>query len=115
MVSIKHCHYSDIKAVDVDMEGAKDVKLRMAVGVEDGAPNFIMRIFEVAPGGHTPHHTHDFEHENYVMDGEGILVKDDGSEEPLRPGDIAFVPPNVKHQYRNAGDKVLRFICLVPK
>ena len=115
MVNIKHCHYSEIEAVDVDMEGAKNVKMRMAVGADDGAPNFIMRIFEVGPGGHTPHHTHEFEHENYVMDGEGILVKDDGTEEPLRPGDIAFVAPNVKHQYRNAGDKVFRFICSVPK
>jgi quercetin dioxygenase-like cupin family protein len=115
MVDIKHCHYTKVAAKEVDMEGAKDVRMRMAIGVDDGAPNFIMRIFEVGPGGHTPFHTHAFEHENYIMDGEGSIVYPDGKEDPLVPGDIAFVPPNVKHQYKNAGKGVFRFICLVPK
>ena len=115
MAEIFRRHYSEIEATDVDMEGAKDVKMRMAIGVDDGAPNFVMRIFELAPGGYTPFHTHDFEHENYVMDGKGHLVFPDGSEKELRPGDIAFVAPNVKHCYRNAGDDVFRFICLVPR
>lgn len=115
MVDIKHCHYSELEVKDVDMEGADKVKMRMAVGPDDGAPNFYMRIFELEPGGHTPFHTHEFEHENYIMDGKGEMVHPDGSKETLRPGDIAFIPPNIKHQYRNAGDDVFRFICLVPK
>lgn len=112
---IKHYPYTKVEAKDVDMEGAKKVRMRMVIGPDAGAPHFYMRIFEVGEGGQTPYHTHDFEHENYIMDGEGELVFPDGSTEPLRPGDIVFVPPNIKHQYRNAGNKTFRFICLVPK
>jgi quercetin dioxygenase-like cupin family protein len=115
MAEIRHYHYTKIEATDVDMEGAEKVKLRMVIGPDAGAPNFYMRIFEIAPGGNTPYHSHEFEHENYVMDGKGEVRYPDGHTEPVGPGDIVFVPPNVKHQYRNAGDDTFRFICLVPK
>jgi quercetin dioxygenase-like cupin family protein len=108
-------HYSEVTATDVEMEGVEKVKLRMVIGKDEGAPNFIMRIFEVEPGGHTPFHAHEWEHENFVMDGEGLLVMPDGSKRRLKPGDVAFVPPNVKHQYRNESDELFRFICLVPR
>ena len=63
-------HAKDVKAEDVG-EGAKGVKIRWLIGEQDGAPNFAMRHFEVAPGGHTPHHSHDWEHEVFVLSGRG--------------------------------------------
>jgi len=112
--TIKHYQYTEVPAKDVMMEGAFKVKMRLAVGKEHGAPNFYMRIFEVEPGGYTPYHKHDFEHENYIMAGKGELVKENGKE-PLRPGDVVFMPGNVMHQYRNAGKGIFRFICLIPR
>ena len=51
------------------MEGAAGCRVRWLIGEGDNAPNFAMRKFEVAPGGHTPRHFHDYEHEVYVLAG----------------------------------------------
>ena len=98
---------------EVDMPGATLVKMRMLVGPEDGAPNFHMRHFEVAPGGHTPHHQHDYEHEILVLRGRGVAVSEQG-ERPIGPGDVIYVAPNEVHQFRNTADEPLEFICLIP-
>jgi quercetin dioxygenase-like cupin family protein len=78
-----------------------------------GAPTFAMRHFTVQPGGHTPLHKHDWEHEVYVLEGEGFVRHQD-QEYPIRPGDAIFVPPNQLHQFRSAGSSHLRFLCMVP-
>jgi quercetin dioxygenase-like cupin family protein len=101
------------KQQDVTMEGAVGAKMRMLIGPDDGAGTFHMRQFEVAPGGHTPHHAHDYEHEILVLGGRGI-AKSDRGDRPLREGDVIFVPANEKHQFLNTGDQPLSFICLIP-
>jgi quercetin dioxygenase-like cupin family protein len=97
----------------VQMDGATGVKMRMLVGPQDGANVFHMRHFEVAPGGNTPHHQHDYEHEVLILKGEG-LVKGEQGDRPCRPGDVVWMPPNEKHQFRNTGDMPFEFICLIP-
>ncbi len=106
--------YQDVPSQPVLMEGADGVSVRVVVGESQGAPNFVMRVFDVAPGGNTPYHTHDFEHEVFVLAGEGCLVEE-GREEALRSGDVVFVAPGVLHQFRAAAASGLRFICVVPK
>ena len=54
---------SDVAASPVQMEGAKNVSVRVVFGPADKAPTFAMRVFELDAGGHTPFHTHAFEHE----------------------------------------------------
>jgi quercetin dioxygenase-like cupin family protein len=98
---------------DVHMEGATGVTMRMLVGPEDGAANFHMRHFEVAAGGHTPHHQHDYEHEILVLGGQGIARSEQG-DRPIAPGDVLYVPPNELHQFVNTGPAPLAFICLIP-
>ncbi len=63
--------YTDVEAEDVKMEEASGVKKRVLISEADGAPNFIMRRFTIEPGGHTPYHTHPWEHELYVLSGTG--------------------------------------------
>jgi quercetin dioxygenase-like cupin family protein len=41
----------------------------VVIGKQDGAQNFSMRVFEIAPGGHTPKHAHPWEHEMFIMRG----------------------------------------------
>lgn len=101
------------KQGDVQMEGASAVKMRMLIGADDGAGNFHMRQFEVAPGGHTPHHAHDYEHEILVLSGAGV-AKSVSGDRPIKTGDVVFVPPNEKHQFVNDGNEPLSFICLIP-
>ncbi|MGH8630473.1 MAG: cupin domain-containing protein, partial [Burkholderiales bacterium] len=79
-----------------------------------GAKNFAMRIFEVAPGAATPLHDHWYEQEMYLLDGEGVMVGE-GSEQPLRPGHVMWVPPHERHQIKNTGARPLTFICCVPQ
>ncbi len=103
-----------IEGKPVDMEGARGVRMRIIVGEEHGAPNFVMRVFDVEPGGHTPLHAHPFEHGVLVLSGRGELVEE-GRREPLAPGDAVFVPGGTVHQFRAAQDSPLRFLCVVPK
>ena len=101
------------EANDVEMEGAVGVRMRMLIGPDDGATNFHMRHFEVAPGGHSPHHTHAYEHEVVILQGEA-MVKSETGDRPAKVGDVVFVPANEKHQFRNTGTGPLAFICLIP-
>ena len=98
---------------DVALQGAEGVRMRMLVGSQDGAKIFHMRHFDVAVGGHTPHHAHDYEHEVLILKGRG-LVKSERGDRPCQPADVVWVPPNEKHQFVNTGDTPLEFICLIP-
>ncbi len=98
---------------EVQMEGAVGARMRMLIGPDDGARNFHMRQFEVAVGGHTPHHSHDYEHEIVILSGGGVAKSEQG-DRPLRPGDVLFIPANEKHQFVNTGSEPLSFICLIP-
>ena len=97
----------------VEMDGVKGVSMRLMVGRADGAPTFSMRHFTVEPGGHTPRHSHNYEHEVYVVDGAG-RVEHDGELQDIRAGDVLYVEPNVVHQFVNTSAEPLRFLCLVP-
>lgn len=106
-------NYESVPAAAVDMEGSRDCQIRVLVGQREGAPNFVMRQFEVAPGGHTPKHFHDYEHEVFVLEGSGVAIEGE-SEHALSAGDVVFVGPNEVHQFRNTGNGPLKFLCLIP-
>lgn len=110
---MKVAHYEQVKSEPVNMEGANGCTVRWLIGDADGAPNFAMRQFEVAPGGHTPQHTHPYEHEVFVLEGEGIVYEGD-TEHPLRTGDVVYVKPDELHQFRNTSDAPMKFLCLIP-
>jgi len=97
----------------VPMDGATGAKMAIMVGREHGAPNFALRQIEVEAGGHTPRHSHDYEHEVFVVDGQGTILLD-GKDQPIRRGDVILVPPNEEHQFKAGDGESLRFLCLVP-
>ena len=110
---MKHCHYSDVPQAAVEIEGAEGVGIRRLIDAKTGAPNFAMRHFEVAPGGCTPRHTHAWEHEVFILSGEGV-ARGNGQDNAVRPGDVLFVPGGDEHQFRNTGAQPLTFLCLIP-
>ena len=60
-----------------------------------------------------PRHTHDWEHEIYVLEGKGkVYIKDQWYE--IAKDTAVFVPPNADHQIKNSSDEPLAFLCLVP-
>jgi len=104
--------YKAIKAEDAG-EGTSGLNVRWLITKEVGAPNFAMRLFEVEPSGYSPFHSHPWEHEVFVLEGEGVVIG--GSEEKsFKKDDVIFVPPDEKHQFKNNGEKIVRFLCLVP-
>ncbi|MEL6798050.1 MAG: cupin domain-containing protein [Planctomycetota bacterium] len=96
----------------VEMPGAAGASMAIMVGRADGAPNFALRSFEVEAGGNTPRHSHDYEHEVYIVDGSGTALLH-GEERPIGAGDVIYVEADSEHQFR-AGDDGLRFLCVVP-
>ena len=100
-----------------EVEGRPEIEgvtMRVAIGPEHGAPFFNMRVFDVEPDHKTPHHSHWWEHEVFVLSGQGV-VKTEQGDEPIGHGSTVFVPGDEMHQFQNTGDEVLRFICLVPQ
>lgn len=110
---MKPVHYTDVEAEDVDVEGAEDTKIRWLITKKDGAENFTMRLFDIDPGGHTPFHQHDWEHEVFIVSGSGKLRYKKGGE-PFKQGDVIFVPSGEWHQFLNTSNELLQFICVIP-
>ena len=109
----KVCHYTDVPAESVGAQGP-GASLRWLIDdARDGAPVYALRMVEIEPGGHSPHHQHGYEHENFVVEGRGRVFMN-GTWHELKPGDVVFVPPNVEHEYANAGDSTFKFLCGIP-
>jgi quercetin dioxygenase-like cupin family protein len=106
-------HFEKVAQAPVTMEGASGCQVRWLVDEKQGAPNFAMREFEVAPGGYTPRHSHPYEHEVFVLEGTGVVYEGD-QEHRLASGDVVFVVPGEVHQFKNTGDVPLKFLCMVP-
>jgi quercetin dioxygenase-like cupin family protein len=101
-------------AQTVHDEGAVGATIRWVITEADGSDNYALRVIELEPQGNTPHHSHWFEHQNYVVEGEGTVTIGD-TVYPVKPGDVIFVPGGVPHQYRSAGAAPLKFLCGVPQ
>ena len=110
---MKIIHYSEAKSKKFNEGPAKNVTGRVVIGKADEASNFCMRVFKLDKDGHTPRHSHDWEHEIFFHSGEGEIWRD-GTWIHVSPGFVAFIPGGEEHQIRNAGDEPLRFVCLVP-
>jgi quercetin dioxygenase-like cupin family protein len=106
--------YTDVEKIEAHGDGASGASLRWVLGPKDDMPNFHMRVVEIEPGGVSMHHQHNYEHECFILEGQGELVGQ-GKSLPLQPGMAAFVPPNEIHQFRNAGDTTFKFLCMIPR
>jgi quercetin dioxygenase-like cupin family protein len=94
----------EVEKIAARMEGASGIAKQVPISRNDGSPSFSFRVFTFEPGGHTPFHAHPNEHINYVIEGEGVVVREDGG-----------TCPNEKHQYRNKSlTERLVMICAVP-
>jgi quercetin dioxygenase-like cupin family protein len=106
--------HEDVEAEIIDDgQNARGVEKRVLIGLKEGAPNYIMRHFKIKAGGFTPNHAHPWEHEVYVLKGNGILKTSEG-EKVIKGGDYVFISPNELHQFC-AKSSVIEFICVIPK
>jgi quercetin dioxygenase-like cupin family protein len=110
---VKHVHYDEVASKQVTEPGAEGTRVRWLIGPQDGAPGFYMRRFELAPNGCTPRHTHAWEHEVYVLEGEGT-VSCGVESRPFRAGDAIYVAPEELHSFRAGTHAPVAFLCMVP-
>lgn len=105
--------YSEVEAKPAE-QGAAHTTVRWLIAEPEGATHFAMRLFEVGPEGYTPLHRHPWEHEVFVLEGEGAVVSEDGEHE-MSGGSAVFVPEDELHQFKNRGTKPLRMLCMIPR
>jgi len=109
----KVVHYTDVPAQEFG-ETAPGTSIRWLIDDDhDDAPVYALRMIEIAPGGHTPRHQHPYEHENFVVEGQGRVFIN-GEWRPLSVGDVVFVPAQMEHTYENVGDTPFKFLCGIP-
>jgi len=102
-------HYTEVPEKDTGFDG---VTIRWLVSPKIGAKNFAMRYFVLKKGAEIPIHHHDWEHEIFILKGEGIITN--GEEDVhVKPGTFLYVPPNEPHGYK-ALTETLEFLCIIP-
>jgi quercetin dioxygenase-like cupin family protein len=58
-------------------------------------------------------HVHPSQTERFAVAEGTLVLKVDGQEKILSPGDVAVVEPGQAHKFWNAGDEPVRFVCEV--
>jgi quercetin dioxygenase-like cupin family protein len=107
-------HEKKAISTTIDSAGVQNAAMKVLVGQDQGWTDHVMRIVELGPDGYSPRHSHPWPHINYMIEGKGVLFLK-GREHPVEAGAYAFIPADDEHQFRNAGDGMFRFICIVPK
>jgi quercetin dioxygenase-like cupin family protein len=110
---MKKSYYRDVRPDQAGEDGASGLTVRWVISEKDGAPNFSMRVMEIEPGGHSPFHSHPWEHEVFVLKGEGVLMQGETAVS-IAEGDVIFIAPGERHQLTNPCEGNLEFICLIP-
>ncbi len=95
---------------DKEMRG---VSVRWLIGPEERAPNFCLRYFEIEPGGWSSLDRHAHDHGVMILRGRGQVQLGEETFE-VAFGDVIYIPPHEAHQFKNAGDEPLGFLCVIP-
>ena len=98
--------------VNSETEGSYTV-IHEAISADDGAQNFIMRHIEQGPGRASRGHAHVWEHEIFVLYGEGVAIIEK-EEFKIGKDSVVYFAPNEWHQIRTEGDKPLCWITVIP-
>jgi len=102
-------NYHDVPSEPGGVDG---LTIRWVINASQGATSFAMRVLELEPGKVSPLHQHDNEHEAFVLEGQGEVETIDGTK-PITEGSVVFIPEKEAHQFRNTGERTLRFIDVV--
>jgi quercetin dioxygenase-like cupin family protein len=106
-------YVKDYREVQTESGGTDGLTVRWVINASQGATNFAMRVFELEPGQATPFHKHENEHEAFVLKGRGEIETDAGTTK-IKKGSALFIPAQENHRFCNTGDKILRFIDVIP-
>ncbi len=74
--------------------------------------NYSIAHARVPVGGASLPHTLESSEVYYILEGEGQMFIEE-EDQPVKKGDIFFVPPKAKQFIRNTGTTELIFLCVV--
>lgn len=95
-----------------DYEGSPGATRQVLIGPDEKAGNFVLRYFEIPPGGASSLDRHAHDHGVYVVRGRADLLLGD-DHHAVSAGDVIYIEPNETHQFR-AADETFGFLCIVP-
>ena len=107
-------HIDDCETTPVHFEGITGMSKQVPISPAYGWEGYVMRVFTLEPGCHSPRHRHPWPHINWMIRGEGVLHID-GADYPVRKGSYAYIPADALHQFTGTGSKPFVFICIVPE
>ena len=99
----------------LDKKGAEKAQVQYLIDDRQGSDRFALRLYTVQKDGHTPLDQHPYEHQVYVLKGEGLLRQSKDASAPLKSlksGDSIFIPSNAVHQFSNTQDAPFVFLCV---
>jgi len=102
--------YVEVEAKECD--GSSKLKIRWLN--TEGSNIFAVRHIEIEPNGYSPYHSHPWEHEIFVLEGNGTAVGEKGVES-ISVGDLISIPGEEIHQIKNTGKSTLKILCMIPK
>lgn len=105
---------NNVVSKEISHPEAFNAAMKVLVSPKEGWDGYVMRVVEVSKEGFTPKHSHPWPHINYMIEGSGELMID-GKINSVESGAFAFVPAGSLHQFRNTGNSVFKFICIVPE
>lgn len=109
----RNFRWEGVSVKEYPNDRSKQVTKQEMVGLQDGAKNFAMRYFEVAPGGYTSLDEHQHDHGVMILRGKGRVLLGEQSYE-IGFGDAIYIFPHERHQFVNTGDEPLGFLCVIP-
>ena len=105
--------WENVETKIINTEDVKGVIKNVLVGPQDGAPNFIIRFFQVPVGESTFNHAHPHEHGIVILHGNArVMIEEEVYD--LKPFDSVFISGSYHHQVNNTGETSLGFICVIP-
>jgi len=112
--SAENYAWENVRPEEINFHEVQGVFKHVLVGPKDGAPNFIIRYFQVPVGGCTFFHKHAHEHGMLILHGRAkAQINEDYHE--LNSLDAVFVSGDDLHQLTNIGETPLGFICIIPR
>ncbi len=105
--------WDGVAAKPYDQPGLEGVIKHELVSSQDGAPNYTIRYFEVAAGGHTAREQHPHDHGVMIMRGRARVTLGEDVHE-LSEGDVVYVAGDELHCFEALDDQPLAFLCVIP-
>jgi len=95
-------------AISADLKNP-DRTAYLYVDKETGAKKISGGSADIPVNSELPYHAHEKEEEiMFIYSGKGVLVVE-GETFPLEPETMVFVPPGLKHTFKNTGNETLSF------